>query len=81
MLILLSGLGAIGGPIVTGWMMGIFGPPGYFIFLAMLMIALAVYSAYRMTVRPAPSVEDTGSYAPILPSATVTLVSAIWSGR
>jgi hypothetical protein len=51
-------------------MMGMFGSPGYFLLIALLMIALALYAAYRMTQRPAPSVSETGVYRPISPTAT-----------
>jgi MFS family permease len=69
-LLFINGLGAIAGPLVTGWIMGVFGSPGYFLVIAVLMIALALYAAYRMTQRPAPPVSETASYAPISPTAT-----------
>ncbi|MBM7067519.1 MFS transporter [Actibacterium sp. 188UL27-1] len=69
-LIFINGLGAIAGPIITGWIMGLIGPQGFFLFLTLLMSAMVLYAGYRMTQRAAPSVSDTGSYAPILASAT-----------
>lgn len=73
-LVFINGLGAITGPVVIGWTMGAFGPHGYFLLIAVLLIALAIYAAYRMTQRAAPSVETTGSYAPILMSSTSVAV-------
>jgi MFS family permease len=73
-LIFVNGLGAISGPVLTGWIMGAFGPPGYFLFIAGLMFALAGYAAWRMTQRAAPSVDETGLYTPITPSATQVMV-------
>lgn len=75
-LLFLNGVGAVAGPLVTGWLMETTGPSGFFLFLLVLMVALASYAAYRMTRRPAPAVEDTGTYAPVLPSATPVAVEA-----
>jgi hypothetical protein len=59
-----------------GWIMGVVGPSGFFAFMAIMGFALAGYAAYRMTQRAAPSVGDTGTYAPVLPSATAVVVEA-----
>ena len=75
-LIFVNGLGAIAGPLVTGWLMSVIGPYGYFTIIAALLLALAAYAAYRMTQRAAPSVEDTGSYTPVMPTASVVAVEA-----
>lgn len=69
-LVFINGVGAIFGPLVTGWVMEMAGPQGFFLMLALFLAALAGYALYRMTQRPAPSVSDTASYAPILPTAT-----------
>jgi MFS family permease len=76
-LIFINGVGAIFGPLAVGAIMGAIGPSGYFIYLAVLMATLAVYAAYRMTVRPAPSSDETGSYAPVM--ATTSPVAMEWA--
>ncbi|OYW52761.1 MAG: MFS transporter [Rhodobacterales bacterium 12-65-15] len=53
-LIFLNGFGAIFGPVITGWMMETIGPSGFFLFIAVLYVALAAYALYRMTRRAAP---------------------------
>ncbi len=73
-LVFVNGLGAIAGPLVTGWMMGMMGAPGYFLFLGVLLFALAGYAGWRMTRRPAPAVEDTSSYAPVSMSTSPVAV-------
>jgi len=73
-LIFLNGLGAILGPLSIGWIMGLIGPGGFFLYLGGLMFALAGYAAYRMTQRAATPVEETGSYSPITPSASPVAV-------
>ncbi len=70
-MIFINGLGAILGPIITGWLMGAaFGPGGFFLFMAVLFFALAAYAIYRSTQRAAVPVEETGNYVPISASAT-----------
>ncbi len=73
-MVFINGLGAVAGPLITGWFMGVVGPRGFFLFIAGLMLAMAAYAAYRMTQRAAPSVEDTESYAPIIASASPVAV-------
>ena len=71
-LVFINGLGAISGPLITGWVMGAIGPPGFFLFLGLLMLALAGYAVWRMTQRAAPT--ETGSYSPVLASASPVAV-------
>ena len=69
-MVFINGLGAVAGPLITGWLMGFVGAWGFFIFISILAFAMAGYAAYRMTQRAAPSVDDTESYAPVMPSAS-----------
>jgi MFS family permease len=71
-LLFINGLGAIAGPLITGWLMGdgIFGPPGFFLFIAALLFAMAGYAMYRMTQRAAIPVDETGTMSPLYPSAS-----------
>ena len=74
-LVFINGLGAIAGPVITGWIMGAVGAWGFFLFIAVLMFAMVAYAAYRMTQRPATtSVEDTTSYSPLAPTASPVAV-------
>jgi len=73
-MVFVNGLGAIAGPLITGWIMGVMGPPGFFVYLLSLLVVLAGYAAYRMTQRPAASAEDNVSYAAVLQSATPVAV-------
>ncbi|NNL74294.1 MAG: MFS transporter, partial [Silicimonas sp.] len=73
-LIFVNGLGAIMGPILTGWAMGLMGPSGFWAYLALTLAALSCYILYRMTQRASLYAEeddyDAVSYAPMFPSAT-----------
>ncbi len=71
-MVFINGLGAIGGPMLAAWAMGAIGPQGYFLFIAILMIMLVGYAAYRMTQRAAP--DETESYAPLMPASTPVAV-------
>jgi MFS family permease len=72
-LLFLNGLGAISGPLLTGYLMTQTGPEGYFIILATLLGSLTVYGFYRMTQRGISDV-DTSSYATVLPTVSVVAV-------
>jgi MFS family permease len=71
-LVFINGLGAIAGPVITGWLMGdaILGPGAYFLFMAVLMLALAGYAAYRTTQRPGIAPEEAGAMSPMYPAST-----------
>ncbi|MGX0877355.1 MFS family permease [Roseovarius sp. MBR-154] len=69
-MVFINGLGAIAGPLMVGWMMGVMGPGGYFLYIAVLMFAMVGYAFYRMTQRAAPTVSQTESYTPVSPSSS-----------
>lgn len=48
-LLFIYGTGSIGGPLITGWLMALVGPSGFFLFIAILFTATAVYAFYRMS--------------------------------
>ena len=76
-LLFINGLGAIGGPLITGWMMERIGPEGFFLFMGILFAVLALYASWRMTRRAAPRPEDTGGFAVVSPSASILAVEAV----
>lgn len=72
-LVFLNGLGAAFGPVTVGYVMGWFGPNGFWLFNAVLCAGIASYAVYRMTQRPAPTPDETSSYQPV---ATRTVIAA-----
>ena len=72
-LLFLNGLGAISGPLFTGFLMTEIGPKGFFVILAALLGLLTVYGFYRMTQRGISDV-DTSSYATVLPTTSAVAV-------
>ncbi|MBU2941749.1 MFS transporter [Shimia thalassica] len=76
-MVFINGLGAISGPIVTGWIMEVFGPSGFFLVIAILMLGLAGYAVFRMTRREGIAVEDTGAYSPVMPSASPVALEVV----
>jgi len=74
-MIFLNGFGAIFGPLVTGWIMGQFGPSGFFLFIAILYVALAGYALWRMGRRAAPA--GTGHFANLVPTASPVAAAAV----
>lgn len=73
-LIFVNGIGAIGGPVILGWMMDVWGPYSFFGYLAAVLAAMSAYALFRMTQRAAPAVDDTTSYAPVSPTASPVAV-------
>jgi MFS family permease len=69
-LLFINGFGAMGGPIVVGYLINNMGPNGFFFFIAVLCAMICGYSLYRMTRREAIAVEDTNSYVPLSAGAT-----------
>ena len=78
-LVFINGLGAISGPLLTGWLMGkgVLGPSGFFLFMAVLLLLLGLYAAYRATQRPAIPSDDTGTLSPMY--ATGSPMAAEWA--
>lgn len=74
-MIFLNGLGAIFGPLATGWLMGHYGPRGFFLFICVLYIALSAYALWRMTQRVAPAAS--GSFTSLTPTAMAVAVGAV----
>jgi MFS family permease len=77
-MILIYGCGAIGGPVLGGFLMGRFGAYGFWGYIAAVHAALALFSLYRMTRRPAPRSEEQGRFVPLSEAAmpVAGLVSA-----
>ena len=73
-LMFINGVGAVTGPILTGWLMGATGSNGFFLFLGVLSAGLAGYAGWRMTRRPSVPPEETGGFAVLSPAATTLAV-------
>lgn len=74
-LLFINGVGAVTGPVITGWLMSVIGPSGFWLFVAGLMLAVAAYAAYRMTRRKIKG-QDRGAYVGVSPSASPVAVEA-----
>ena len=75
-LIFVNGTGAIAGPVVTGWLMGVAGPAGFWLLIGALLAAITAYALYRMTRRPAGSVQDAGGFVAVSPASSAITVEA-----
>ena len=75
-LVFTFGLGAILGPLATGWAMQGLGPFAFWLVLGATFAVMALYALYRMTQREAVSAEDTESYLGVLPTASPVVVEA-----
>ncbi len=75
-LLFINGLGSMGGPLITGWLMSLVGPNGFWIYMGVLLAMLSAYAGWRMTRRAAMPAADQGNYAVVTPSATSLAVEA-----
>lgn len=76
-LLFIYGIGSMGGPIITGWLMGVIGPDGFWIYMGVLFALLTAYAAWRATQRRALTPDEQGSFAVITPNATPLAVEAV----
>jgi len=75
-LVFTFGLGAILGPLATGWAMERVGPFAFWLVLGATFGAIALYALYRMTQRPTAPVSETDSYLGVVPTSSVVAVEA-----
>jgi len=80
-LVFTFGLGAILGPLVTGWAMQALGPFAFWLSLSVTFSAIAAYSLYRMTQQSDTPVDETERYVGVLPTASAETVEAagVWA--
>ena len=75
-LVFIFGLGAIVGPLVTGWAMERFGAFAFWPVLGTTFAIMACYALYRMTQRATVPVAETDSYLGVVPTASPVAVEA-----
>ncbi|MCL4674932.1 MAG: MFS transporter [Pararhodobacter sp.] len=74
-LMFINGLGAISGPLITGWMMSVIGPSGFFLFMSAIFGMLAGYGIWRMFQRPVtPGAQAT--FTAVSPTSSAITVEA-----
>ena len=82
-LVFTFGLGAITGPLVTGWAMEGLGPYAFWPVLGATFISITLYALYRMTQRAVTPVEATEHYLGVVPTASPVAVEAagVWAAE
>lgn len=63
-LMFLYAVGAIASPVIASVLIGWFGPPGMFAFIAVSHVALVVFGIIRMRARPTPDTRTRYTYIP-----------------
>lgn len=82
-LLFINGMGAITGPLITGYFMDLAGPLGFFIYVSIQLGALALYAAWRMTQRAIPIDDadyETVAMTPMSPTSTAVTMGAVVEG-
>ncbi|WP_298262129.1 MFS transporter [uncultured Litoreibacter sp.] len=73
-LLFINGVGAIAGPVLTGWLMTQFGAQGFWLIILVTMLATTLYAAFRMTQRVSFYAEENDyeavPYAAVGPGST-----------
>jgi MFS family permease len=75
-LLFVNGLGAVGGPLVTGSLMERMGPAGFWAFTGAMMVMLMAYALWRMTRRAREDLEESAYVAVAPMSATPVSIAA-----
>jgi MFS family permease len=75
-LLLINGLGAVAGPLLVGQTMDAMGAQGFWVIIAVVMLALSAYAWWRMRAAPnKPIVDGKTTFAPIPAAATAVAAS------
>ncbi len=72
-LMFLNGSGAMGGPIIAGFLMTNFGNHWFYITIAVLMLAVCMYGLYRMTQRDTVDIDEQAPMMPITARTTAVM--------
>lgn len=62
-LVFVNGVGAIGGPLIVGGMMSIFGPSGFFAYIFAVTALLAGFVIARINIRPTVQIDDPAAFS------------------
>lgn len=76
-LVFTFGLGAIAGPLLSGWFMQVFGPDAFWLVIGITFLGIAGFAFYSMSQQDEEvPVEDTDSYLGVLPTSSTVAVEA-----
>ena len=76
-LVFTFGLGAIAGPLLSGWCMQVLGPDAFWIVLGITFLGIASFAMFSLVQQGEQiAVEDTDSYLGVLPTTSVVAVEA-----
>ena len=80
-LIVIGGVGAVIGPIVSSYLMAQFGPSAYIYCLSFTLLSIGTFGAYRMTRRSSVPIEDQGDYIGVPVEASTMVVAMTPEGE
>ncbi len=75
-LVLTFGIGAILGPLLTGWAMQRVDPYAFWLVLGATFATIALYALYRMTQRATAPASERDSYLSVVPTASPVAIEA-----
>lgn len=77
-LIFINGIGAMGAPLLVGYLMDKVGSDAYFFMIGLSFTVITAYALWRMTQRAATPVDETGPMVALTPVASQVSVDAAW---
>ena len=66
----MSGVGGVIVPVITGQLMGIFGPESLLVILCTIFCTIVIYGIYRSTKRSIIDIDSSTTHVAIMPQAT-----------
>ena len=71
------GVGSMVGPLLTTWLMSIFGPYGFFTFVGFVCFLLAVYTLWRLRAREAPKEDEKVAFQTVVAEASIATEAVV----
>ena len=73
-LLFINGVGAVGGPLLVGWLLGATGAAGFYLYIAGVSGFLAAFALCRMLARPAIDIDATGVFTPLSQASSPVVI-------
>ncbi|WP_192484684.1 MULTISPECIES: MFS transporter [Cysteiniphilum] len=71
------GVGSMVGPLLTTWLMSLFGPYGFFTFVGFVCFLLAVYTLWRLRAREAPKEDEKVAFQTVVAEASIATEAVV----
>ncbi|MEM6780813.1 MAG: MFS transporter [Pseudomonadota bacterium] len=73
-MILVNAAGAVFGPVISTFLMDMFGPQSFFAFLAGVLLSVTIFALYRSNVTQAIPIEEQADFVPVHQNTAATVI-------